>query len=174
MAGETVALDPRARSVRFLCDVMLGKLAKRLRAAGYDAIFAGDLPDTSDRSLVERAIVEGRILLTCDGGFSERAPVRDGEVAFLKLPQNLSVEEQLEIVADHFGLCRLPSRCMVCGGELDTVSLSEVADEVPPGVAEHHGEFFRCQSCGRVFWHGSHRARISARLESVFGGRYCS
>src|SRR5690242_7549067 len=50
--------------MRFLCDAMLGGLAKWLRAAGYDSLFAeGGRPD---RDLVELCAREDRILLTRD------------------------------------------------------------------------------------------------------------
>lgn len=152
--------------MRFLCDAMLGGLAKWLRAAGYDAACARGEPDGE---IVRRAMEEGRVILTCDGGFVERAPVRDGRVGVLLLPQELSVEEQLRLVAGRFGLRRLPSRCMECNGELAGASPEEVAGEVPPGVAGRQRVFFRCSGCGRVFWYGSHWERIGGRLGRVFG-----
>ena len=49
---------------RFLCDEMLGRLARYLRAAGYDtALAAGGLPDSVWIGLAQR---EARLLLTCD------------------------------------------------------------------------------------------------------------
>ena len=154
--------------MRFLCDAMLGGLAKWLRAAGYDAYFAREGTDVSDRTLTAKALQEGRVLLTSDRGFLERKPVRDGSVGFLLVP-HLPLEDQLGIVVGHFGIVRHESRCMACGGELDVVSREAVADLVPPGVLRDHEGFFLCQDCGRVFWHGSHWHRISARLERVFG-----
>ena len=94
---------------RFLCDAILGGLAKWLRAAGHDAYFAREGTDISDAHLVRVAIVEGRVLLTSDRGFLERKPVRDGEVELLLLP-HMPVEEQLRLVSETFGLCRRPSR----------------------------------------------------------------
>lgn len=155
--------------MKFLCDAMLGGLAKWLRAAGHDAYYAREGTDVSDRFLVRKALDEGRALLTSDGGFLERGPVRDGEIKFLLVPQNLDAEEQLRLVKERFDLERMASRCMECGGELDTLSPEEVAGEVPPAVIENNREFFRCRGCGRVFWHGSHWKRIGDRLERVFG-----
>ena len=153
---------------RFLCDAMLGGLAKWLRAAGHDAYFAREGTDISDAHLVRVAIAEGRVLLTSDRGFLERKPVRDGEVALRLLP-HMPVEEQLRLVCETFGLCRRPSRCMECNGELEAVGVGDVAEEVPPGAARSQDSFFRCEGCGRVFYYGSHWARIGARLERVFG-----
>ena len=153
--------------MRFLCDAMLGGLAKWLRAAGYDTYYASEGTDISDRSLTMKAIDEDRILLTSDGGFLERKPVRDGSVGFLRVP-HLPLEEQLRLVVDRFDLDRRQSRCMECNGELGLVEPGAVAELVPRGVIEDHSEFFLCESCGRVFWHGSHWDRITGRLSRVF------
>jgi uncharacterized protein with PIN domain len=154
--------------MRFLCDAMLGGLAKWLRAAGYDAYYAREGTDVSDGALVRRAIEEGRVLLTSDRGFLERKPVRDEEVALLVVP-HLPLEDQLRLVVERFDLARLPSRCMECNGELETARLEAVAERVPPGVIRTQQTFFRCLGCDRVFWHGSHWERIRGRLEQVFG-----
>jgi uncharacterized protein with PIN domain len=153
--------------VRFLCDAMLGGLAKWLRAAGYDAYYAREGTDVSDRTLTAKALAERRVLLTSDGDFLERKPVRDGSVGFLKVP-HVQLEDQLRLVVEHFGLNRRQSRCMVCSGMLDIVSSEAVVGRVPSGVLRDHEDFFVCQECGRVFWHGSHWQRISDRLDRVF------
>jgi len=154
--------------VKFLCDAMLGGLAKWLRAAGYDTYYARQGTDISDRSLTRKALEEGRVLLTSDGGFLDRKPVRDGSVGFLYVP-HLPLEKQFRLVVDRFGLVRRESRCMECNGELDVAPPGAVAGRVPPGVIRDHDEFFRCLGCGRVFWHGSHWERIGDRLGRVFG-----
>jgi uncharacterized protein len=154
--------------MKFLCDAMLGGLAKWLRAAGYDTYYAREGTDVSDRSLTLKALEEERVLLTSDGGFLERKPVRDGHVGFMRVP-HAPLEGQLRLVVERFDLCRRESRCMECNGELETVAPGEIAERVPPGVRHDHDEFFLCRGCGRVFWHGSHWARISGRLSRVFG-----
>ena len=154
--------------MKFLCDAMLGGLAKWLRAAGYDTYYAREGTDISDGSLVRMAQNEDRVLLTSDRGFLERKPVRDEEVSLLVVP-HLTLEEQLRLVAGSFGLVRRFSRCMECNGELETAQLGAVADRVPPGVIRDHQSFFCCRGCGRVFWHGSHWERIEGRLGRVFG-----
>lgn len=153
--------------MKFLCDAMLGGLAKWLRASGYDTYYARQGTDIDDRVLTEKALEEGRVMLTGDRGFLQRAPVRDGRLELLVLP-HLSVEGQLLAVVERFELVRRPSRCMQCNGELEAASPEDVANRIPPGVARERQEFWRCRGCGRVFWHGSHWPRISGRLERVF------
>ncbi len=154
--------------MRFLCDAMLGGLAKWLRAAGYDTYFACEGTDVSDASLTRKALEEGRMLLSSDGGFLERKPVRNGKVGFLRVP-HLPIEDQLRLVVRQFALTRRQSRCMECNGELGVVPPGAVVDRVPLGVIRNQEEFFLCKGCGRVFWHGSHWDRIAGRLSRVFG-----
>lgn len=154
--------------MKFLCDAMLGGLAKWLRAAGHDALYASEDVETDDRALVRLAMREDRALLTSDGGFLERAPVRDGEVSFLLVP-HLPVEDQLRLVAARFGLERHAPRCMRCNGELERLPREAAEQHVPPKVADRQEEFFRCEWCGRLFWYGTHWERIGGCLERVFG-----
>ena len=49
---------------RFLCDEMLGRFCRYLRAAGYDALLARD--GASDAELLRQCHAEGRHLLTQD------------------------------------------------------------------------------------------------------------
>ena len=157
--------------MRFLCDAMLGGLAKWLRVAGYDTYYAREGTDVSDGNLVRIAIEEGRVLLTSDRGFLERKPVRDEEVSLLVVP-HLPLEDQLRLVTRSFDLARRPSRCMECNGELEDVRPDAVVERVPPEVIQDHQKFFRCRGCDRVFWHGSHWERIGGRLERVFEERH--
>ena len=67
-----VAAVPRPQPVptaRFLLDVHLGALARRLRLARMDAAYPGDLDDDA---LIEQANAERRILLTQDRGLLRR------------------------------------------------------------------------------------------------------
>ena len=63
--------------------------------------------DVSDGSLTTAKALEEdrgtRVLLTSDGGFLERKPVRDGGVGFSRVP-HLLLEEQLRLVVGHFVL----------------------------------------------------------------------
>src|SRR6266576_33679 len=70
--------------VRLLCDEMLARLGRWLRAAGYDTeIAAGGVPD---RALVARCAGEGRVLLTRDRHLAEIAAARG--VPVLRLSQS--------------------------------------------------------------------------------------
>ena len=77
---------------RLFCDVMLGGLARWLRAAGYDVSGRDYI---ADPELVRLAAAERRILLSSDTGIFKTGIVRDGEVPSLFVPHGLTVSEQL-------------------------------------------------------------------------------
>ena len=151
----------RERDHRFLCDAMLGTLARWLRFFGYDCTFDTDLDDDQ---LAELAGREGRWLLTCDRELAAAGPrtslVRAGDL-----------EDQLVEVLERHGLqpaATLDSaRCGHCNGELRPAEGEEVAQRVPPYVARTSERFRVCDGCGRVYWPGTHARRIVARMERV-------
>src|SRR5579871_4008563 len=93
----------------FLCDAMLGGLARWLRAAGYDAEFD---PHVDDGDLVRRAAAEGRVALSSDGGIFERAVVRTGAVRALYVLRGLDKLSQLRFVLRALDLLVREPRCM--------------------------------------------------------------
>lgn len=146
----------------FICDAMLGGLARWLRAAGYSAAFDVHI---GDGELVRRALEEGRCLLTSDSGIAERYAVAEGLVRFVFIPMGLSTTQQLAHVIGALELLPKSSRCMDCDGELAVVPLAEVQHEVPAKVRDLCPQFFRCQGCGKLYWHGTHWESIKGRLQ---------
>jgi len=148
-------------TVRFVCDAMLGGLARWLRAAGYSAEF-----DVHARNgaLVKKALDEAKILLTSDSGIMDRYAVSRDLVRTVFVPVGLSPIQQLAHVLGKLALGLLPSRCMDCNGPLKEVPLAEVQQEVPDKVKAECEQFFVCAGCGKVFWHGTHWESIERRL----------
>ena len=53
-----------------------GPASERLRSEGHDVVWAGEWPeDPGDEEILERAFIEGRILVTLDKDFGELAVV---------------------------------------------------------------------------------------------------
>ena len=148
----------------FICDAMLGGLARWLRAAGYDAEFEYGI---DDRVLIERAADSGRMILSSDGPLFERNIIRNGQVPALYVPQQLSKLEQLRFVVRELKLPLRSPRCMACGGCLREVPKHRVADEAPPLAFKNCDRFWRCSRCGKLLWHGTHWQRITQRLQEI-------
>jgi len=153
--------QPVDESRRFVCDAMLGGLARWLRAAGHSAVFDVHF---ADGELVRRAVETGEWLLTSDSGIMQRYAVSQGLARVLYVPRGLSVMAQLAHVFREFDLPLRPSRCMDCNGELRRLDPREAAASVPEKVRQHCKEFFICQGCAKVLWHGTHWLSISRRL----------
>lgn len=149
----------------FLCDAGLGGLARWLRAAGYDAHW---IPDISDEDVLREARERSAILLTTDSGLMQRRVVRDRVIPTVWVSPSLKIREQLVHVLAELRLAMREPRCMSCGGELEEVRKEEVAGEIPPRTLRWLDEYFRCQKCGKLFWHGTHWKRIREKL----GGTY--
>ena len=159
--GPLVRLRPQPlRDPRFVADGHLGKLARQLRMAGFDS-----LCDTGwdDDRIVQIAAVQRRTILTRD-----KAMLRRGDVERGYFVRNVESEAQLAEVLARFQLERVVrpfSRCRECNVQLEDVDREEVLDLLPEKVRELYHRFKRCPGCRRVYWEGSHFARMRAVLE---------
>jgi len=160
-------LIPARPSPRFLCDAGLGGLARWLRASGYQADW---IPDISDADVIREAQQRNAVLLTTDSGLMQRRLLRDGIIPGIWVSPSLKIREQLVHVLAELKLPVGEPRCMSCGGELEEVPREQVADQIPPRTLHWLHEYFRCQQCGKLFWHGTHWRRIRERLDKLGSG----
>jgi uncharacterized protein len=146
---------------RFLLDVHLGALARRLRLVGVDAAYDRD---ADDDELIERANATGRVLLTQDRALLQRRSLWRG--AYVR---GAAPDEQFADVLDRFAPPLAPwTRCTICNGPLATAAKADVAALVKPGTRRTYDSFARCQDCGRVYWHGAHGRRLQATVDAAF------
>jgi len=161
-----VRLRPRAlRDPRFVADTHLGKLARHLRMAGFDTLYGNDW---DDERIVALAAAEGRTILTRD-----RAMLRRREVERGYCVRAVQSEAQLAEVISRLqleGLVRPFTRCRECNVPLEDVAREAVAESVPEKVRGLYQRFKRCPSCARVYWEGSHYARMRGILARAVGG----
>ena len=149
---------------RFIADANVGRLAKWLRALGYDTLFFKEI---DDNDLVRIGLAEGRVLLTRDSRLMERRVAALGPLKAI-LIRSEEVQLQLKQVVKSLGLdCRRRpfSLCLECNESLESVPRSEVRTQVPPYVFETQTSFHRCPSCRKVYWQGTHWQRMSEDLE---------
>lgn len=146
---------------------MLGKLARWLRAAGYDAAWTAGI---DDEALVRQARADGRVLVTSDGPLMAHALIRSGAVRAVFVPVELDTLAQLRHVLRRLDLPLGEPRCMACGGTIHPVDKTAVADQVPPRALAAYHDFRRCERCGKVYWPGTHWARIQATLARAGDG----
>ena len=143
---------------RFVADAMLGRLARWLRALGYDTLYLRDAPD---RRLLAIALAERRRLLTRDVALALRAR----EAGLLVRAETLDLQILEVTQACGLGGRRALSRCLECNGVLVPAAPEAVRDRVPPYTFATRREFWVCSGCARVFWAGTHVAGLRRRLE---------
>jgi uncharacterized protein len=159
-AGDLVRVEAVSRpqplpAPRFLLDVHLGALARRMRLVGLDTAYSNDL---GDDALIDLANSGGRVLLTKDRGLLRRRKLWLG--AYVR---GARADEQLADVLDRFAPPLAPwTRCVACNGPLDRVTKGEVEAQLLPGTRRTYDEFCRCAGCGQVYWRGAHSSRLTA------------
>ena len=140
--------------MKFIADVMLGRLAKRLRLLGFDVLYD---PVLDDNELIRLSIEQHRLILTRDTALAAR-PLASNH---LFINSDL-VEEQLEqVLSGSPGDSSPLTRCSRCNAPLASLPRQEARDVVPPYVFDNHEMFLRCTVCGRIYWRGTHVLRMA-------------
>ncbi|MEV7420060.1 Mut7-C RNAse domain-containing protein [Streptomyces sp. NPDC089919] len=161
--GEAVEVRPVSRPqavpgapLRFLLDVHLGTLARRLRLLGVDAAYENE--DIGDPALATRSAAERRVLLSRDRGLLRRRELWAGAYVYSDRP-----EEQLRDVLGRFAPALAPwTRCTACNGTLREAAKDTVVDQVEDGTHRTYDVFAQCTACDRVYWRGAHHTRLEA------------
>jgi uncharacterized protein len=160
---DAVTRPQRAESARFLLDVHLGALARRLRLIGVDAAYDNN---AADDDLVTWANEQRRVLLTQDRGLLCRRKLWAGAYVRGARP-----DDQLRDVLDRFTPPLAPwTRCTTCNGRLRPVAKPMVESLLEPGTRRTYEEFAQCQVCSRVYWRGAHAARLQAIVDRAGSG----
>ena len=157
--------DRRSPPARFLCDVMLGRLARWLRALGHNTAYDRT---ADDPALLRRAARERRTLITRDTQLA--ATYRRPRTVLLHANDTPG---QLRELVEALGITRHPgllTRCIVCNTRLRRATTDQVEERVPEYVRSVERTFRACPGCGRVYWPGTHRQGILTALESALPG----
>src|SRR5688572_2676860 len=111
--------------MRFIVDVMVGKLARWLRVLGFDAAYSNTY---GDDEIIRIAEAENRVILTRDTGLLAR---RNRPECILI--QSGNYREQIRQVLRTFDLKTFDvfSRCPECNVPLEDVDKESVFEKVP-------------------------------------------
>jgi uncharacterized protein len=136
--------------MKFIADAMLGKLAKRMRLLGIDVLYDHAY---QDNEVLRLALDQDRIILTRDTGLASR-PLAQNRI----LIESDRVDEQIQQVVKTSSLpaTAILTRCTACNTVLTAPARDEVHDLVSSHVYEQHRDFLRCETCGRIYWKGTH------------------
>lgn len=126
---------------------------------GYDTAYPDPM---EDRDLMAKAREEDRFLLTRDKELASRFR---GAAIYVRSDD---LEGQIREVAGALPLEVIDplSRCSLCNTAIVEVSPESVRGLVPDGVLDRQREFWRCPTCGKVYWKGTHWDKMIERLQS--------
>jgi len=153
------------RAQTFVLDTHLGKLASYLRMLGFDTTYRNTFDDAE---LVRISVDESRLLLSRDRLLINTAGLPRAYLVRATDPK-LQVREIIDRFDLHFS-AKPFTRCLRCNTILQSVAPESVAHSVPPRAREHMHEYFTCPSCDRVYWKGSHHARMTRFIDDLLHG----
>ncbi len=144
--------------MKYVADVMLGRLAKWMRLQGLDVMYDRSL---SDNDIIRMSLEQGRVILTRDRKLSLR-PLASNRI----LISSERVKEQIrQVLRLHPQLVLKPlTRCAVCNEPLLTVEKRLMRDLVPQYVYDKYSDFMQCGKCGRTYWKGTHVRKMTEDL----------
>ena len=148
--------------IKLLCDQMLVRLGRWLRAAGYDTAIIEN--SQLDHDILDQAKIEGRLLLTRDRHFLH---MKEGEniVIWLKSNDLIDCVKELTKTLKINWMYKPFSRCLVCNGPLKEAPPTALK-LVPLDVLTEDSPLLYCPHCQKVYWHGSHVERMLHTLQT--------
>jgi len=150
--------------MKFLCDQMLGTLAKWLRILGFDTYYANNLADDSE--LIEIAKKEKRILLTRDKNLVYQA--RRENISVIEI-STTELDEQLKTVLEDVEINHdlILTRCLICNSVINDIKKDDVKNKIPDRVFEGNDEFWYCKKCDKIYWRGTHYNMMIDKITQI-------
>lgn len=153
------------RDIQFVLDVHLRKLARRLRLLGFDVDYQDGRDDDELAEISEKT---GRLLMSRDRQILMRRNVSRG-MSIRNTDPDKQVMEVLERL-DLWKSCVPFSRCIECNGDVKGVPTGSeeymrMKGDIPEGVLKWCTEYYRCSSCSRIYWKGSHYDKLKKKVE---------
>jgi uncharacterized protein len=146
---------------KFIADVHLGKLARLLRMLGFDTVYENSF---ATNELISISREQERILLSRNSSFAKDNTIKTFiTTAEEPLTQLKQVVEYFELKNEFHPF----SRCIVCNGELQTVSKQEISHLLPENTFRYFNEFWQCSNCRRIYWKGSHYERMLQTIQTI-------
>lgn len=157
----SLSLQPELPSeIRFVLDVHLGKLCKYLRLLGFDTVYQNNYDDPE---IIDISLRDDRIILTRDIGLLKVNRVKWGY--WIRSQQ---ARYQLKEVMERYKLSdRIEpfNRCVKCNGLVEWVDKNTIIHLLKPMTQEVFSEFYRCKSCGNIYWEGSHYDKMQGFID---------
>ncbi len=154
-------------SPRFILDVHLGKLARRLRMLGFDSLYKNDY---EDQEIVNIAFREKRIVLTRDRGIINKVIIRKDALVRGYLVRSHKPKNQLLEIIEEFDLrtkINPLSLCMECNYPIERIDKELLHEKLHEKTLLFYNEFYQCTKCKRIYWEGSHYKRMNNYIKNL-------
>ena len=150
--------------MKFLCDQMLGTLAKWLRIYGFDTFYSND--NLNDKKLLKISLKENRTLLTRDKNLvycSRRENVK--VIYILDIDVNKQLKQVLKNIKKDNNL--FLSRCLICNSLVKKIGKNDIKNKVPERVFSSNEDFWFCKKCDKIYWKGSHFKNMKQKINNL-------
>ena len=150
--------------MKYICDQMLGTLAKWLRIFGFDTFYANSEMD--DTELIDISKKEKRILITRDKNLLQIA--RKEKLKVIEI-NTTDIDQQINKVINQVKIApsKILSRCILCNTKIDEIKKDEVKKKVPKRVFEANEKFWFCPKCNKIYWKGSHYEKMIEKINDL-------
>ncbi len=150
--------------MKFLCDQMLGTLAKWLRIYGFDTFYANS--EIDDSELITISKKENRILISRDKKLLQRA--RRENLKTIEIKTTEINEQIVKAISDKkIDYSKVLSRCILCNTTVDEIKKYEVKGKVPKKVFDNNETFWFCPKCKKIYWKGSHYENMVEKIKYI-------
>ena len=148
--------------MKFLCDQMLGSLARWLRLLGFDTYYADS--EIDDTSLLEIAKKQKRVIITRDKELLIRA--KKHKIQLIEI-NSINLDEQLKTLLKdkEINEKKVLTRCSLCNTLVVEINKEDVKNRVPEKVFLNNELFWYCSKCDKIYWRGSHYDKIINKMK---------
>lgn len=139
------------RNPTFICDVHLGRLCKYLRMLGWDTLYSNKY---TPEEMIAISLQEKRIILS-----RSYQLIRHKEVTHSYWIRSADPLEQIRDLILKLDLSTIADpliRCLNCNEKLLRVDKLEILHRIQTRTAKYYDEFFKCPTCNKIYWKGSH------------------
>jgi len=139
------------RQTRFIADINLGDIVKRMRMIGFDVYFNSALINSQ---IIDVSLKDKRIILT-----KSKQLLKFKKVTHAIFIHPGSKDEQVKRIINKLDIknqAKPFSRCLHCNSLLKKTTKEDVLRRIPPKTRDYCEEYFICESCDKLFWNGTH------------------
>lgn len=147
---------------RFILDVHLGKLCKKLRMLGIDTLYKNNF---TDEQILVQSLNDNRIILTRDIELLKNNKAIHGY--FIR---SINSKKQIQELINYFELTAYIypfTRCIVCNGILHKIEKDTIKANIPSGTYNQFDDYYQCSSCKKIFWKGSHYMDMKKMISDI-------